>query len=334
MGYRMHQSRTTLGHRVAIWALRGIVVLLGAWAAFRLLGLERGYPLVAAIALTPYAAAAAALVLATTVHARRWPESVAAGIAVVLLAVAVLPRAVPGQPTGPMDRGLALEVMTVNLRLGEADATAVAEVVRRERVDVLLAVELTGAAERRLREVGLEEMLPRRHLEPAPGSSGAGLYSRYPVRPLPSVPGGISRMLRARVGVAGAVPVEVVAVHPFPPTERNASQWRAGLDALPRAEVGGGGRMRILAGDFNATFDHAEFRDLLASGYVDAAAARGRGLEPTWPVGRVWAPPVTIDHVLVDDRAHVAGVEVVEVPGTDHRAVLAELVLPPRVGGR
>jgi endonuclease/exonuclease/phosphatase family metal-dependent hydrolase len=331
----MHQSRTTLGHRVAIWALRGIMVLLGAWAVFRLLGLERGYPLVAAIALTPYAAAAAALVLAIAVGARRWPESIAAGIAVVLLAWAVLPRAVPGQPTSPIVRGIELDVLTVNFGHGGADAAAVAELVRGAGVDLFSAQELTRAAARRLRVAGLDRVLPRRHLQPArEGGSGAGLYARHPLRPLPSVPGGISRMLRARVGVAGAGPVEVVAVHPFPPTEEHASQWRAGLEALPRADAGAGGAMRVLAGDFNSTFDHSEFRDLVASGYVDAAAARGKGLEPTWPVGRVWAPPVTIDHVLVDDRAHVADMEVVEVPGTDHRAVLAELVLPPRVGGR
>jgi endonuclease/exonuclease/phosphatase (EEP) superfamily protein YafD len=331
MGYRMHQSHTTLGRRVAIWALRGIVVLLGAWAAFRLLGLERGYPLVAVVAVTPHVAATAVLVLAIALHARRWPESIAAGIAVVLLAVAVLPRAVPRQPTGPIVGGVELDVLTVNLGLGGADATAVAELVRAEGVDLFSTQELTHAAARRLREAGLDRLLPRQHLDPTPeGSSGAGLYTRHPMRPLPSVPGGISRMLHARVEVNGAGPVEVVAVHPFPPTERNASQWRAGLEALPRADAGAGGTMRVLAGDFNATFDHAEFRDLVASGYVDAAAARGLGLEPTWPVGRVWAPPVTIDHVLVDDRVHVAGVEVIEVPGTDHRAVLAELVLPPQ----
>ena len=38
----------------------------------------------------------------------------------------------------------------------------------------------------------------------------------------------------------------------------------------------------ILAGDFNATADHAQFRQLLKLGYRDAATEAGRGLIPTW----------------------------------------------------
>jgi endonuclease/exonuclease/phosphatase family metal-dependent hydrolase len=138
-------------------------------------------------------------------------------------------------------------------------------------------------------------------------------------------------MLRARVAVPGAGGVEVVDVHPFPPTERNASNWRRGLEALPRAE--GEGPIQILAGDFNASFDHAEFRDVVGGGYVDAAAARGRGLEPTWPADRSLPPPVAIDHVLVEERAHVADAEVLEAPDSDHRPVLARIVVPPRERG-
>jgi endonuclease/exonuclease/phosphatase (EEP) superfamily protein YafD len=312
---------------VAIWALRGGVALLGLWAAFRLLGLERGYPLVALVAFTPYVAAISVLVLALAAYARRWPEAIAAGVAVALLAVGVLPRAIPAQPTGPIEGGVALNVLTVNFHLGAADAEAVVDLIRAGDVDLLSAQELTGAASGRLRRAGIDALLSERELSLAPeGSSGAGLYSRYPLRQLEDVPGGISRMLRARIRVPGAAGVEIVAVHPFPPTERNASNWRQGLEALPRAEDDG--PVRILAGDFNATFDHAEFRDLVGSGYVDAAAAQGKGLAATWPADRTWAPPVTIDHVLADERVHVAGAEIVEVPGSDHRAVLADLVLP------
>jgi endonuclease/exonuclease/phosphatase (EEP) superfamily protein YafD len=322
-----------MGRRlVAVWVLRGLVALLALWAAFRLLGLESGYPLVAAVAFTPYVTAIGVLVLAVAVWARRWSEALAAVAAVALLAVAVLPRAVPGQPTGPIEGGARLDVLTVNLHLGEADAGAVVELARGREVDLLCAQELTAAAAERLREAGIDELLPERVLSPAEGSSGAGIYSRYPLRPLADVPGGISRMLRARVAVPGAgAVVEVVDVHPFPPTERDASNWRRGLEALPRAE--GEGPIRVLAGDFNAGFDHSEFRDLVGSGYVDAAAARGRGLVTTWPADRVWPPPVAIDHVLAEERAHVAGAEVLEAPGSDHRPVLAGIVLPRRERG-
>jgi endonuclease/exonuclease/phosphatase (EEP) superfamily protein YafD len=321
-----------MGRRsVAVWGLRALVALLALWAGFRLLGLERGYPLVALVALTPYIAAIGVLVLSAAVYVRRWAEALAAAVAVALLAVAVLPRAVPGQSTGPIDEGVPLDVLTVNLHVGEADAAAVAELALRGEVDLLCAQELTAAAAERLRGAGMDELLPEQELSPAEGSSGAGIYSRYPLRPLADVPEGISRMLRARVGVPGAGAVEVVDVHPFPPTEDNASRWRRGLEALPRAD--GEGPILVLAGDFNAGFDHAEFRDLVGSGYVDAAAARGRGLATTWPADGAWPPPVAIDHVLTDERAHVADADVLEAPDSDHRPVLARLVLPPRERG-
>jgi endonuclease/exonuclease/phosphatase family metal-dependent hydrolase len=80
-------------------------------------------------------------------------------------------------------------------------------------------------------------------------------------------------------------------------------------------------------GDFNATLDHATLRGLLYSGYHDAAESRGEGLIATWPSG-AFPPPVTIDHVLVDRRIAVTGFKVFDVPGPDHHAVYAELIVP------
>jgi endonuclease/exonuclease/phosphatase (EEP) superfamily protein YafD len=84
---------------------------------------------------------------------------------------------------------------------------------------------------------------------------------------------------------------------------------------------------RVLAGDFNATADHAQFRRLLRLGHVDAAAQLGRGLIPTWgPAGR--PALLTLDHVLLDPRCAVLAASVHQLPGSDHRAVYAEFRLP------
>ena len=84
---------------------------------------------------------------------------------------------------------------------------------------------------------------------------------------------------------------------------------------------------RVLAGDFNATLDHAPLRGVLRLGYADAARAVGNALAPTWgPLGR--PALITIDHVLVDRRCAVLASSVHVIPGTDHRAVYAEIRLP------
>ena len=270
------------------------------------------------------------LVLGAALLARRWWEAAVAAAVVILLAAAVLPRAFPGQPMASIADGVTYDVLTSNVRLGDGDAEALTELVAAWQVDLLSVQELTDDAAARLRDAGIDELLPHRELSPTRvGSSGAGLYSRFPLERLEDVPGGISRQVHAVADVPGVGDVELVAVHPFPPIESSVPRWLEGLEGLPRATSG---RLRVLAGDFNSTLDHAPFRDLVASGYVDAAAARGEGLVMTWPSGRKFPPQVAIDHVLADERIHVAAAAIHTVPDTDHRAVLARLQLPPGSG--
>ena len=103
------------------------------------------------------------------------------------------------------------------------------------------------------------------------------------------------------------------------------AEWKADLRALPPATDE---TVKILAGDFNATLDHAELRRVIGRGYEDAADTVGAGLHATWPANRRIPPPVTIDHVLVDERAGVRSLRVIPLAGSDHRAVLAEIALP------
>src|SRR5690606_16835912 len=103
--------------------------------------------------------------------------------------------------------------------------------------------------------------------------------------------------------------------------------WRDGLRALPRPDAAG--PPHVLAGDFNATLDHAEIRDLLAAGYRDAADATGDGLRATWPViGNRGVPGVTLDRILVNATAEIIAFRVHTLSRTDHRVTFAELRLP------
>jgi hypothetical protein len=133
------------------------------------------------------------------------------------------------------------------------------------------------------------------------------------------------RMPRATIALPDGRRLHVVAVHPQPPN-MSFDRWREALQSLPAP---GGSVPWALIGDFNATFDQAEFRDIVDGGYRDAGEATGKGLEPTWPSDKVfpWGL-ITIDHVLVDSRLGVAEYGVEALPGSDHRAIQAQLVLP------
>jgi endonuclease/exonuclease/phosphatase family metal-dependent hydrolase len=212
--------------------------------------------------------------------------------------------------------------------LGNADPDALVELVRSEEIDALAVQELTPRAVAALRGSRLEELLPERALFPAPRSAGSGLYARFPLREVGAGEGtfGGFAMPRAQLHLPGGDEVGLLSVHPVPPTDSSqVSTWEDGLKSLP--DAGSDGAPWVLAGDFNATLDHEELRAVLDSGYVDAADASGAGLNPTWP-SDLFPPPVTIDHILADESVAVVDASVHDLPGSDHRAVFAELFLP------
>jgi Endonuclease/Exonuclease/phosphatase family len=269
--------------------------------------------------------------LALAAQARSRTALLVATASAAVLAGATLAPARRARPAGPLPPGPRLRVATVSLRLGLVAPGPVLDLVRRQDVDVLAVQELTPESEAALRAAGLDDVLPHAHVLPArPGrvaSASGAVWSRLPVTDRGEVPGGFEQpTVRMTVGKGPAV--EITAVHAVPPATSPAAVrgWTADLAALPAPAPD---VLRVLAGDFNATFDHAALRAVLGLGYVDAARAAGRGLAWTWRPLRLPFPRLSLDHVLVDPRVAVASVEFVPVEGSDHRAVVAELVLPP-----
>lgn len=407
---------------VLAWLL---ATVSAGWVLLRLTGQERGWPLVVAIAFTPYAAAGSLVPLAVAAAVGAWGATALAALATVAFAAILLPRAIPdravrrgsvarldpatrsgratrrgratwrgrmahGTPAGaatpdaalaagpasavtPTDTAtptdttvppgtttpvgataathatagagaaladedgpsqadgsgqVVLRVMTANLYHGLADPVTLLRLVEANRVDLLALQEYTFGAHRRLLAAGLAGALAYHVTEPDHDGFGAALFSRFPTRRGPARvnPGGY-RNATAVLSLPGAGRITIESAHPAAPYHPRAiHDWYAGqatqLPATPDGEL------RLLMGDFNATLDHAALRRLLRTGYRDAASAVGRGLLPTWRHDRIPAPAVTLDHILVDCRAAVRAVAVHRLPGSDHRAVSAELLLP------
>lgn len=308
------------------WAVAGG---LAAWAGARLAGADRlhcaeGWA-VAPLSFTPQVTAAA--LVALPLLRRRGSGGVAA-LAAAALTAAVAPRAIP-RPQ-PRADGAELRVLTANLLVGHADAESLVRLVVSTGADVLFLQELTDGARARLRTAGLDSVLPYQVLEPvAFGPKGSGIWARHPLRDGLAVPPASRSRPVARLDLAPGQSVELVCVHLRPPrpshSPRGAARWRAEMAMLP----GPGDVPVILAGDFNATLDHARFRELLRLGYVDAAVQAGRGLVPTWgprPGGELAV--LALDHILLDPRCAVQAVSAYNLPGTDHRALYAQIRLP------
>jgi endonuclease/exonuclease/phosphatase family metal-dependent hydrolase len=316
----VHRRRILVAALAAPWL---------AWAMARTFGLDGAHPFVAALAFTPYAAATAIAPVLLALVAREWIVAGVAALALAALVLAVAPRALDGpQLAGAGTPGRPLVVMTSNLLFGRADARAVMRLVREYHVDVLSLQELTPGAVRRLDAAGAHGLLPGRVLHPGRRAAGTGLMTRRPLRTVAVPRPGASTQLQAALGLPAGGQLRLVAVHPFPPISgASVRDWQAVLRGLPAPADGG--RPHLLLGDFNATLDQRDLRRLLGRGYADAADATGDGLRPTFPVGTS-QPPITIDHVLVPATIGVRRVSVHEVAGSDHRALIAELVLAPR----
>ena len=314
--------------RIATAVAWTAATLWAAWAFVRLLGLEWGFPLIQLVAFTPLVALASVVPIAIAVGLRRWGAAALATLAAIALAFSVLPRAFGG-PTDPEDApGPTLRVLAANMKVGKADPAELVELVEELDADVLAVEELTPALAGDLRDAGLERRMRGRMLGAvAPGSFGVGLYARTELTDgavVGALPGGFP-LVSGSLELAGAAPVRVYAVHTQPPTPEWGADWDDDLRALPAAEEG---QLQILMGDFNATLDHDEFRDLLDRGYDDVAETLGDGLTPTWPEQRRFPPLVTIDHVLADERIGIRDYSTHTIARSDHRAVYAELVLP------
>lgn len=294
----------------------------------RIGGLERGWPLVQVVAFTPYALAGSLLALLAVVLLRRWVPALLLTVTCLGFIVAVGPRGF-GMADG-IGHGRPVRILALNLHRGLADPAGLMALAGSRDADLVVLTEVTPGSVEALAGAGLDRLYPESVVASAPGALGTGIWSRWPLHGKDRLDTRPNQVLTT-VEVPDSIPFELGAVHPTAPTgPRSTTEWTADFDQLPAA--GSRNLPLVLAGDFNATLDHVRLRNLIATGYRDAGAATGRGLSFTWPSRVGWPPPVGIDHVLAQSGIGFSGYDVEAVTGTDHRAVFAELVLPPVPG--
>jgi endonuclease/exonuclease/phosphatase (EEP) superfamily protein YafD len=274
---------------------------------------------VSAVALAPWSVLPAGVAVLGLLALSGWRAAVPATVLVALAGWPLIVTAVPGSQSASAP---IVTVMSANTLHGQADPNALVATVTARGVDVLALQELTAGSIDALSAAGLDRVLPYRSIAVQPGGTDVGLWSRYPLTD-PHMPTGFTvNPVQARITVGGHQ-VSVIAFHSQAPvSERTTQAWQSDLRRLADI-MRTAGASTVVAGDFNATRDHLQFRDLLAAGYTDSGSDAGAGLLRTYPADRFWGPLVGIDHVLVG--ADLVGVEVgtVAQPGSDHRAVVA-----------
>ena len=228
--------------------------------------------------------------------------------------------------------GSTLRVMTLNAYFGQADVEQIVRLVEQQGVDVLALEEVTAEMTARLDASALPGLLPYR----VGGSTGQQIWSSLPLydEAADEVGFRVSPMCAATVRV-GDEELRFVAVHTTAPVRTWGAQWASSIElvgTLADEPYRQGEPRYVLMGDFNATYDHRVFREMLGDRFSDAARSSGAGIDFTWPasLGGVSVPQlISIDHVILDEGVLAAQMQTVTVEGTDHQALLFTIGVDP-----
>lgn len=116
----------------------------------------------------------------------------------------------------------------------------------------------------------------------------------------------------------------LVAGHVYPPFLLSTDRWRHEVQQMVNLCHGSRSQNLIMAGVFNTTPWHGGLADTGAC--VDALSEKKSGSVGTWPTYLPSPLGVPIDHIFVSQSLwRTVGSTVADVPGSDHRAILARL---------
>ncbi|MER6156877.1 endonuclease/exonuclease/phosphatase family protein [Streptomyces sp. NPDC001868] len=317
-------------------AFLATLLLLGVTlvVASRAVGIDAFTPVPQLLAFLPWLLVPTGFALLLSLLARRWIGLTWGVVVLGGLAWYIEPYGKVSEPGGPVVAEV--RVMTSNVQFGRG-TEALVRAVLRDRPDIVFVEECELTCSATLRDTlgdlstegGKTPAYPHRQAVEGYGSTGSVILSRYPLKPADPIPG--------TMGMPGAVadvegrPVRLQLAHPMPPLPGQLDTWRRELGALRTYAAKDARTPTILAGDFNASQDHAAFRAILDTGLSDAARLAGQDRRPTWPSRTVPRIGTQIDHVLVSDQDFSAReVRFLELSGTDHNAVVVDLALHRR----
>lgn len=311
------------GRRLAAWCagllLLGVSVVVGC----RVADSDGFTPVPQFLAFLPWLLAPAGCALLLALLAR-WRLGMVWALAVLgLLAWYIEPYGRTDDPGGaPLAE---FKVLTSNVEFGRGTDSLVPQ-IRRHRPGIVFVEECEYSCQATLRRE-FDADYPYRQAVAAEGSKGSIILSRYPLSGTAGV--------RGTMGMPGAVAdvdghdIRLQLAHPMLPLPGQVDVWHRELARL-RAAAAATRTPMILAGDFNASQDHAAFRHILDTGLRDSARLAGHDRTPSWPARLTPAFGAQIDHVLVSRDFSANSASFLRLADTDHRALVVDITLHKR----
>ncbi|MGW1745211.1 endonuclease/exonuclease/phosphatase family protein [Streptomyces sp. NPDC002092] len=311
------------GRRFAVWCAGLLLAAVSVVVGCRAADSDGFTPVPQVLAFLPWLLAPAGLALLLALLGR-WRLGMVWALAVLgLLAWFIEPYGKTDEPGGAAVAEF--RVLASNVEFGRGTGSLVPE-IRRHKPDLVFVEECEYTCQARLKQdFGAD--YPYRQAVAAGGSAGSIILSRFPLKGTAGVVG--------TMGMPGAVAevrghaVRLQLAHPMPPLPGQVGLWQRELGRLRNAAATTRTPM-ILAGDFNASQDHAAFRRILDTGLRDAARLTGHARTPSWPARTTPTFGTQIDHVLVSRDFSANSAHFLDLTDTDHRALLVDITLHRR----
>ena len=227
---------------------------------------------------------------------------------------------VPDPPTSDQNAPV-VTVAAVNLLFSNPVVDEAATDLASRDVDAIVFSEFTAEHQAVLAAHPMATSYPYRIERDGLFAGGMALWSRYPIRERPR-PDTVNYTLDITMDTPDG-PLRVLAVHPPTPISF-FDGWVDDLTTLGRLG-GGADQPTLIIGDFNASYWHPPFRDLLDEGFADAHTAHGRGFSTSWPTDEWFPAFVRLDHALTGNGLVSTAVEDFTVPGSDHRGFVVSV---------
>lgn len=230
-----------------------------------------------------------------------------------------------------------LRVVSYNTFVGAPDAGHVLRLVEETAPDVILLQEVFAPREEALL-AALGETYPHHRVDRTEGVGAVMVLSRHPIARVTPVLDASERSRGTsviRLEVEGRA-LEVASLHlisPCPECGPSLVERLEVEDSVRRAEIQAVLDQldptvpAIIGGDLNSGDRSGPYRRLVDAGFTDPQRDVGTGMGFTWPAQGRWLPPVVrVDWVLVRGL-DAAAADVHRAPGSDHRAVVVDLVV-------
>lgn len=300
---------------VFLAVIGAVLGFLGSWHF--LIDLFSHYRLIYSVAI------ALGLLLAIAQKQRRLASVWAIGFLINAVPVAGLFLPSPAEP-GPQAKPL--RVMFVNVLRKNQDKSLAVEGILAADADIVVAVEVDHLWGDAMKET-LGARWPRYKVADRSDNFGIAIFSRIPLENVDvfESPGNYVPSLRAEFTI-GSKKCVIYGTHPFPPLSQFTHDgWQLHMADLAR-RIEAEKAPVIVVGDFNSTNWSANYRWFVAqTGLVDTQ--QGFGPQASWPTELPYLG-IPIDHVLTSKSIGTAMRRIGRYNGSDHRPVIADLVVP------